>query len=57
MKNRRQLAVGIILILLGLLFFLQNQLSMLGPWVQMYSQFPLNIMVIGAFILLIGLLD
>ena len=56
MKNRGQLAVGIILILLGALFILQKQVPMLGPWVEMYSQFPLNIIVIGALILLVGLL-
>ena len=56
MKNRGQLAVGIILILLGALFILQKQIPALGPWVEMYSQFPLNIIVIGALILLVGLL-
>lgn len=56
MKNRGQLAVGIVLILLGALFILQKQVPMLGPWVEMYSQFPLNIIAIGALILLIGLL-
>lgn len=56
MNNRGQLAVGIILISLGALFFLQNQLPMLGPWVEMYSQFPLNLIAVGALILLVGLL-
>ena len=56
MKNRGQLAVGIVLILLGALFILQKQVPMLGPWVDMYSQWPLNIIVVGALILLVGLL-
>ena len=56
MKNRGQLAVGIVLILLGVLFIMQKQMPLLAPWVDMYSQYPLNIIVIGALILLIGLL-
>jgi hypothetical protein len=56
MNNRGQLAVGIILIVLGAVFILQKQVPMLGPWVEMYSQWPLNIIAVGALILLIGLL-
>ena len=56
MKNRGQLAVGIVLILLGVLFIAQKQLPVLGPWVEMYSAWPLNMLAIGALILLIGLL-
>lgn len=56
MKNRGQLAVGLVLILLGALFIAQKQIPALAPWVEMYSQFPLNIIAAGALILLIGLL-
>lgn len=56
MKNRGQLALGLILILLGALFFAQKQLPALTPWVDMYMQWPLNIVAGGVLILLVGLL-
>jgi hypothetical protein len=56
MKNRGQLALGIILILLGALFFAQKQLPMVSQWMDLYMQWPLNIVAVGALILLIGLL-
>lgn len=56
MQNRGQLAVGIVLIALGALFILQKQIPALAPWVEMYSQWPLNIIVAGALLLLIGVL-
>src|SRR4051812_8208417 len=56
MKNRGQLAVGIVLILLGVLFFAQKQIPALVPWAEMYTAWPLNMVSVGALILLIGLL-
>jgi hypothetical protein len=56
MKNRGQLALGIILILLGALFIIQRQSPLVGEWTNMYMQWPLNIVAAGALILLIGLL-
>jgi peptidoglycan/LPS O-acetylase OafA/YrhL len=56
MPNRGQLAVGIVLIVLGALFILQKQIPALAPWVEMYSQWPLNIIVAGALLLIIGVL-
>jgi len=56
MKNRGQLAVGIVLILLGVLFFAQKQIPALAPWTEMYTAWPLNLVSVGALILLIGLL-
>lgn len=56
MKNRGQLALGIILILLGTLFFAQKQVPALAQWMNMYMQWPLNMVAGGALLLIIGLL-
>jgi peptidoglycan/LPS O-acetylase OafA/YrhL len=56
MRNRGQLALGIILILLGVLFFAQRQYPVVAQWMNFYMQWPLNIVAAGALILVIGLL-
>ncbi len=56
MKNRGQLALGVILILLGAWFIAQRQFPVLGAWVTTYMDWPLNIVAAGGLILLIGLL-
>lgn len=56
MKNRSQLALGIVLILLGVWFIAQRQVPALGAWVELYMSWPLNVVAAGAIILLIGLL-
>jgi uncharacterized integral membrane protein len=56
MKNRGQLVLGIVLILLGALYIAQKQLPVVSQWMDMYMQWPLNIVALGALILLIGLL-
>ena len=56
MKNRSQLAMGLILILLGVWFIAQRQVSGLNLWVGAYMVWPMNMLVIGAAIFLIGLL-
>lgn len=56
MKNRSQLALGLILVLLGVWFIAQRQVPALGQWVGMYMAWPMNMVVIGAGIFLIGLL-
>jgi peptidoglycan/LPS O-acetylase OafA/YrhL len=56
MKNRGQLAVGLVLILLGLLFFAQRQIPAVSQWMDMYMQWPLNIVAAGVLILIFGLL-
>ena len=56
MKNRGQLAVGLALILLGLLFFAQRQIPAVSQWMGMYMQWPLNIVAVGVLILIFGLL-
>jgi hypothetical protein len=56
MKNRSQLALGVVLILLGVWFIAQRQVPALGAWVELYMSWPLNVVAAGAIILLIGLL-
>ena len=56
MRNRTQLALGLILILLGAFFIAQRQVPALNHWVQLYMTWPLNIVAVGALIFLIGLL-
>ena len=56
MKNRGQLVLGIILILLGIWFVAQQQVPALREWVTLYMEWPLNIVAAGALIFLIGLL-
>ena len=56
MKNRGQLALGLVLILLGGWFIAQQQIPMLKQWASLYMDWPLNIVAAGGLILLIGLL-
>ena len=56
MRNRSQLALGVVLILLGAWFIAQRQIPALETWVAQYMSWPLNVVAAGAIILLIGLL-
>jgi peptidoglycan/LPS O-acetylase OafA/YrhL len=56
MKNRGQLALGVILILLGAVFIASKQFPAVSQWIDLYMQPPLNIVAVGGLILLIGLL-
>lgn len=56
MKNRSQLALGVVLILLGAWFIAQRQVPALENWVAQYMSWPLDVVAAGAIILLIGLL-
>jgi len=56
MRNRSQLALGLILILLGAWFIAQRQVPALNQIVLLYMSWPLNIVAIGALIFLVGLL-
>ncbi|HEY3312864.1 MAG TPA: hypothetical protein VGK00_14585 [Anaerolineales bacterium] len=56
MRNRTQLALGLILILLGAWFIAQRQVPALNQLTQIYMSWPLNIVAAGALLFLIGLL-
>ena len=56
MRNRTQLALGLVLILLGAWFIAQRQVPALNQIVLLYMSWPLNIVAIGGLIFLIGLL-
>ena len=56
MRNRSQLALGLILILLGAWFIAQRQVPALNQLMQVYMSWPLSVVAAGALIFLIGLL-
>jgi hypothetical protein len=56
MRNRGQLALGVILILLGGLFIAQMQIPAMKGWMELYMKYPLNIVAVGAGIFVVGLL-
>jgi hypothetical protein len=56
MRNRSQLALGLVLILLGAWFIAQRQFPALNQLTLVYMSWPLNIVAAGALIFLIGLL-
>lgn len=55
-RDRGQLALGLILILAGVWFVAVNQVPGLQDWVAQYMEWPLNIVAIGAAMLVVGLL-
>lgn len=56
MRNRGQLALGLILVLLGAWFIAQQQIPSLKEWMAPFMQGPLMAVSIGALLLLIGAL-
>jgi hypothetical protein len=54
--DRGQLAMGLILILAGAWFVAVNQVPDLKEWAGQYLEWPLNIIAIGAALLVVGLL-
>ena len=56
MRNRSQLALGLILILLGAWFIAQRQIPALNDLIQLYLNGALKIVAAGALIFLIGLI-
>ena len=56
MRNRSQLALGLILILLGAWFIAQRQIPAINELMQLYMSGPLKIVAVGALIFLIGLI-
>jgi len=55
-RNRTQLALGLVLVLVGGWFIAVRQVPALKEWAVLSLNWPLNIVAIGALILLIGLL-
>jgi hypothetical protein len=55
-QNRTQLALGVLLVLLGLWFFAVRQLPALKAWTEVEFAWPFYVIGAGAIILLIGLL-
>lgn len=55
-RDRGQLAVGLILILIGAWFVAVNRVPGLQELAGQYMQWPLNIVAIGAALLVVGLL-
>jgi hypothetical protein len=54
-RGRSQLALGVILILLGAWFLADKSLPAFHALFNQYTEFPLNMLVIGAGIFIIGL--
>jgi hypothetical protein len=55
-RGRSQLALGVILILLGAWFLLDKSVPAFHNLFDQYSEFPLNMVVIGAGIFIVGLI-
>lgn len=55
-QGRAQLALGILLILLGVWFLADRSLPAFHQWVAPYTEWPLNLVGIGVLLLLFGLL-
>lgn len=55
-RNRTQLALGLLLVLLGVFFIVERQVPAVGEWIAPLTTFPINIIAIGGGILVLGLL-
>ena len=55
-QMRRNLVVGVVLVLLGVWFLVVQFVPGLGGWINIAWSWPLLIMSVGAFLLLFGLL-
>lgn len=55
-SNRTQLALGIILVLLGAWFIATRQVPALKEWIKDFSEWPFSIIGAGVLIFLIGLI-
>ncbi len=56
MRNRSQLGLGFVLILLGAWFIAQRQIPALNEFMQFYLNGPLKVVAAGGLILLVGLI-
>lgn len=55
-SNRTQLALGIVLILLGLWFFAQRSIPQVAAFAARFSDWPFTVIGAGAVLLLLGLI-
>ena len=55
-RDRTQLALGVLLVLLGVWFFAARQVPALKVWMEVQFEWPFYVIGAGALILLIGLL-
>jgi hypothetical protein len=55
-RDRTQLALGLLLVLLGVWFFAVRQIPALKAWTELQFEWPFFVIGAGALILLIGLL-
>lgn len=55
-RDRTQLALGVLLVLLGAWFFAARQIPALNAWMAVQFEWPFYVIGAGALILLIGLL-
>ena len=55
-QNRTQLVLGILLVLIGVFYFLAQQIPALQVWTQLEFQWPFYVLGAGILILLIGLM-
>ncbi|MFZ5909593.1 MAG: hypothetical protein ACOYYU_06220 [Chloroflexota bacterium] len=55
-SNRTQLALGIVLILLGLWFFAQRSVPQVAAFAERFSDWPFTVIGVGALLLLLGLI-
>ncbi|MEJ5223029.1 MAG: hypothetical protein WHV44_01135 [Anaerolineales bacterium] len=55
-RNRTQLALGLLLVLLGVFFVVERQVPAVREWIAPLTTFPVNIIAIGGGILVLGLL-
>ena len=54
-RGRSQLALGVILILLGAWFLADKSMPAFHTFFSQYTEFPLNMLLIGAGIFIVGL--
>jgi len=55
-RNRTQLVLGVLLVLMGAFFIAQRQVPAFQEWVEPFTVWPMNIVAIGGGLLVLGLL-
>ena len=54
-NNRSQLALGVILVLIGAWFLLDQTVPAFGNFFEKYTEWPVNLLLIGGVIFIVGL--